>query len=178
LTPIAHIGAGVVGAFLLDTLIFHRPVTTETLGLAMGLSLLPDLDIPVVAVRSQNWPPRERNNHHTSFTHTPLFYLAVTLALALFLPTRVVVLFGALTLLHLAFDSWATDDGIMWLWPCRKKQYTLFPASARGDDVYGWRYYRHHYLQEHRHAAWTEMGLMAMGLVVVIATAATALSHI
>jgi membrane-bound metal-dependent hydrolase YbcI (DUF457 family) len=117
LTPIAHISAGVVGAFFLDTFVFHRPLTPETLELAVGLSLLPDLDAVVVAARKRNWPPRERNGHHLSFTHTPLFYLVIALILAPFLSVRGMVFFGALAMLHLVLDSWATDDGIMWLWP-------------------------------------------------------------
>lgn len=169
MTPIGHIGAGVVGALFLDTFIFQRPPTTETLGLAVGLSLLPDLDAPVVAALKRNWPPRERNDHHTSFTHTPFFYLAMVLMLAPFLPVRGVAFFGLLTMLHLALDSWATDDGIMWFWPHNDRQYALLPVPIRDDDVYGWRYYRHYYLQEHRHAVWAEMGLAVMGLAIFLA---------
>jgi hypothetical protein len=167
LTPIAHIGAGVVGALLLDTFVFHRPLSAETLGLAVGLSMLPDLDAPIVAAMKRNWPPKERNDHHTSFTHTPFFFLALALILAPFLPVRGVVFFGALTMLHLALDSWATDDGIMWLWPRTDKQYTLLPVPIRDDDLYGWRYYRCHYFQERRQAAWAEVGLAVAGLAVI-----------
>jgi len=49
LTPIAHISAGVGRRFLLDSFVFHRPPSAETLGVAVGLSLLPDLDAPLVA---------------------------------------------------------------------------------------------------------------------------------
>ncbi len=168
LTPIGHIGAGVFGAFLLDTLIFHRPPTTETLGLAVGLSLIPDLDAPMMAAHRGNWPLRRRNDHHTSFTHTPLFYLAISIILASFLPIRGVVFFGTLTLLHLALDSWATDDGIMWLWPHTNRQYALLPVPLRDDQIYGWRYYRYHYLRERQRAVWTEIGLAAAALVVVL----------
>ena len=170
MTPIGHIGAGVVGAFLLDTLIFHRPPNTETLSLAVGLSLIPDLDAPVVAALRGNWPLRRRNDHHTSFTHTPFFYLAITLMLAPFVPIRGVVFFGVLTMLHLALDSWATDDGIMWLWPYTENQYALLPVPIRDDDFYGWRFYRHHYLQKRRHAVFTEIALAATGLMVVTLT--------
>ncbi len=170
MTPIGHIGAGVLGAFLLDTLVFHRPPTTETLGLAVGLSLIPDLDAPTVAALRGNWPLRRRNDHHTSFTHTPLFYLAIGIILAPFIPIRGVVFFGVLTMLHLALDSWATDDGIMWLWPRTNRQYALLPVSLRGDQIYGWRYYRYHYLQERQPAAWAEIGLAAAGLMVITYT--------
>jgi hypothetical protein len=168
LTPIAHISAGVVGAFLLDSLIFHRPPSAETLELAVGLSLLPDLDAPLVAALKGEWPPRGRNEHHQSFTHTPLFYLAVAFLLMPLLSTRGMVFFGALVLLHLALDSWATDDGIMWLWPYTGKQYALLPVPARAADAFGWRYYRHLYFRERRHAAWAEVGLTAMGVGVTV----------
>jgi hypothetical protein len=170
LTPIAHIGAGVVGAFLLDTFIFHRPLSTETLALAAGLSLLPDLDTLAVAALKRNRSLKERNDHHTSFSHTPLFYLGLALILALFLPQRIVAFFGILSLLHLGLDSWATDDGIMWLWPHSNQQYALLPIPIRDDDIYGWRYYRHHYLQERRQAAWTEIGLGIVGLGLTLVT--------
>jgi len=170
LTPIAHIGAGVVGAFLVDTFVFHRPLTTETLALAVGLSLLPDLDAPVVAALKRDWPPREKNDHHSSFTHTPLFYLVMALMLAPFVSIRGVVFFGVLVTIHLALDSWATDDGIMWLWPHKDKQYALLPVPVRDDDVYGWHYYRRYYFQQRQHAAWAEVGLAAMGLLVILLT--------
>jgi hypothetical protein len=170
LTPIGHIGAGVVGALLLDSFVFHRPPTAETLSLTVGLSLLPDLDAPVIAALRGNWPLRRRNDHHTSFTHTPLFYLVTALMLAPFVPVRGVVFFLALTMLHLALDSWATDDGIMWLWPRTDRQYALLPVPLRDDDLYGWRYYRYHYFQVKQRAAWTEMGLAAIGLGVIAIT--------
>ena len=174
MTPIAHISAGVVGAFLLDTFVFHRPLTPATLELAVGLSLIPDLDAPLVSALKRKWPPRERNDHHTSFTHTPLFHLAVVLILSPFLSIRGAVFFTALALLHLALDSWATDDGIMWLWPHTDRQYALLPVPIRDEDVYGWRYYRRDYFQERRRAAWAEVGLAALGLAVVAATLAPA----
>jgi membrane-bound metal-dependent hydrolase YbcI (DUF457 family) len=167
LTAIAHIGAGVVGAFLLDTFVFHQPVTTETLALAVGLSLLPDLDAPVRAALKRNWPCRERNDHHSSFTHAPFFYLTIALMLVPLLSVRGVTLFSVLAMIHLILDSWATDDGIMWLWPHKDRQYALLPVPVRDDDVYGWRYYRYHYFQERRHAAWAEVGLVGMGLVLI-----------
>lgn len=170
MTPIAHIGAGVVGAFLLDTFVFHRPLTTETLALSVGLSLLPDLDAPVVAALRGNWPPKERNDHHSSVTHTPLFYLAIALMLVTFVSIRGGAFFGLMAMIHLALDSWATDDGIMWLWPHKDKQYALLPVPVRDDDVYGWRYYGRYYFQEHRPAAWAEVGLAIMGLAVVAFT--------
>jgi len=173
LTPIAHVGAGVIGAFLLDTFVFHRPLTTETLGLAVGLSLLPDLDAPMVAALRGNWPLRRRNDHHTSVTHTPFFYLAITIALAAFLPSRMAVFFGVLTMLHLALDSWATDDGIMWLWPHTDQQYALLPVLIRDDEYYGWRFYRYHYLQKRRHAVRAEMALAVAGLIVVASVLAS-----
>jgi hypothetical protein len=175
LTPIAHISAGVVGAFLLDSLVFHRPPSAETLELAVGLSLLPDLDAPLVAALKGEWPPKGRNEHHQSFTHTPLFYLAAALLLAPLVSTRGVVFFAALALLHLALDSWATDDGIMWLWPHTDVQYALLPVPARDADAFGWRYYRHLYFQERRRAAWAEVGLTAMGLGVALLTLMPAL---
>ncbi len=178
MTPIAHISAGVVGAFFLDTFVFHRPLTPETLELAVGLSLLPDLDAVVVVARKRNWPPRERNGHHLSFTHTPLFYLVVALMLSPFWSIRGVVFFGVLAMLHLSLDSWATDDGIMWLWPHTDEQYALLPVPIRDEDVYGWRYYRRHYFQERQHAAWAEVGLAVMGVAVVAATVAPALGHL
>jgi hypothetical protein len=168
LTPIGHIGAGVVGALLLDTFVFHRPPTAETLGLTIGLSLLPDLDAPIVAVLRKNWPPKRRNDHHASFT--PFFYLAIGLMLTPFLPVRSVVLFTMLTMLHLALDSWATDDGIMWLWPHTNRQYALLPVPLRDNDLYGWRYYRYHYFQMRRRAAWAEMWLAMLGLGLIAAS--------
>lgn len=177
MTFVAHIGAGVVGALLLDTFLFHRPLTTETLELAVGLSLLPDLDALVVVALKRNWPLGEgKNEHHTSFTHTPFFYLALASLLAQFLSVHWVIFFVALTLLHLALDSWATDDGIMWLWPHTEKQYALLPVPVRDDDIYGPRFYGRYYFKERQPAAWAEVGLALMGLTVAVVTLAPRLS--
>ena len=38
-------------------------------------------------------------------------------------------------------DSWSTDDGIMWLWPLRSKQYSLFSMDVHAGGIFGIQFY-------------------------------------
>ena len=165
MTFTAHIGAGVIGAYLIDALIFHRPMTPETMGVAIGLSLLPDLDSVYVLTATKNWHLKDRNRHHRFFSHTPLFFLSLALLLTPFLNLRALTLFVGLTLLHLVLDSWATDDGIMWLWPFRERQYALVPIQERGPELFGMTYYRQRYFRQW-YVALAELLLLLGGLLV------------
>jgi membrane-bound metal-dependent hydrolase YbcI (DUF457 family) len=163
MTSGAHVGAGVISAYLVESL-FHRPITPATLGLAIGFSLLPDLDTLWIGLRQWRQGIHRRNDHHTLFSHTPAFYLVVALGLSVWLEWHVVALFVAVTLGHLALDSWATDDGVMWLYPFRRQQYALLPRSIHTGELHGKEFYRHYYRL--RHFVLAEGVLLAGGLIV------------
>jgi hypothetical protein len=103
--------------------------------------LLPDLD-SLFALLLGKWSPgAEMLSHHSYFTHTPLVYLILSGLVWWAVGWKGSVMFLAVTMTHLLFDSWGTDDGIMWLWPLRTRQYSLFPMEAHAGGIYGLRFY-------------------------------------
>lgn len=118
-------------------------VTPLMIGVSALIGLLPDMD-SLLATAKGHRPAKGRLRHHQSVTHTPLFYLLVTLLISLVVPMQQAVLFGLLAFLHLALDSWSTDDGIMWLWPLSRRQFSLFPRDLHAGGVYGLTFYRRH----------------------------------
>lgn len=151
-------------------------MTPVTVGVAIGLSLLPDLD--ALAVRA--WQHRQgmvgHNHHHTLLTHTPLFYLMAAASLAYWASWQTVAMFLVVTLGHLMLDSWATDDGIMWLYPLRRKQYALLPRPIHAGGLYGKEFYKQYYRLWHFVVA--ESALVVGGLVVTGMTFMPGLFHL
>jgi hypothetical protein len=144
LTSGAHIGAGIISAYVLSAAL-HQPIAPVVVGAAIGLSLLPDLDAIGVRARQQRQGTVGHNNHHTLVTHTPMFYLIAAVILSCLVAWQSVVFFLVLTLGHLMLDSWATDDGIMWLYPFRRKQYALLPRPIHAGGLHGVEFYKHYY---------------------------------
>ena len=68
----AHIGAGVISAYVLSS-VMHQPVTPVMLGVAIGLSLLPDLDTIWVRARQRRQGVQGRVNHHALSVTRRLF---------------------------------------------------------------------------------------------------------
>jgi hypothetical protein len=136
LTSGAHIGAGILRAYILQSAL-HQPVTPVMVGVAIGLGLLPDFDAILVRARQHRQGAVGHNQHHAMFTHTPLFFLMIAAVLSLWLSLQSVMFFLVITLGHLMLDSWATDDGIMWLYPLRRKQYALLPRPIHAGGLHG-----------------------------------------
>jgi len=171
----AHIGAGVISAYVLGA-VLHEPVTPVVVGVAVGLSLLPDVDAVLVRARQQRRGAIGHNNHHTLFTHTPLFYFVAASILALFLAWQSVVFFLVVTVGHLMLDSWATDDGIMWLYPFRRMQYAFLPRPIHAGGLHGVEFYKRYYRLWHFLVA--ESALVVGGLLVTWTTFVPGLLHL
>ncbi len=144
MTPSGHAGASIVAAYVVERCVFGNHVTPLVLGLSAVIGLLPDLDGLVMTGLGRHKPQQGRLRHHQIWSHTPLFYLGLTLLLAMVASVQQAALFGVLTLLHLVLDSWRTDDGIMWLWPFSRRQWALFPRDLHAGGAYGMRFYRRH----------------------------------
>jgi hypothetical protein len=140
MTLVGHLGGSVIAACIFEQCMFDSKATPTTLGLSVLIGMLPDLD-GLLALVIGPLRPRQRLLHHRYPTHTPLFYLLLTLVVWQFRGTEFAVLFGALTLVHLFLDSWGTDDGIMWLWPLSSRQFSLFAIDLHVGGIFGWRYY-------------------------------------
>jgi hypothetical protein len=131
----------VVATYVISSYVFKTEPTPVVLGLSALIGLLPDADGLVAMAVKRERPMAQKVQHHKYVTHTPLFYLLITLLLALVVPAQTAMLFGVLMFLHLVLDSWATDDGIMWLWPISRKQVALFPRDLHEGGVFGKEFY-------------------------------------
>lgn len=130
-----------VMAAVLEKVVFKTNIAPLTLAAAGLVGVLPDLDGLAAAVFGQWQPGGEMLTHHRFITHTPLFFLAISLLFGLVLGPRIGLLFGVVTLTHLLFDSWGTDDGVMWLWPFNAQQFAVFPYPLHGEGLFGVKYY-------------------------------------
>jgi hypothetical protein len=154
----------------------HQPVTPVMVGMAVGLSLLPDLDALWIRACQRRQGAIGHNNHHTLFTHTPVFYLIAASILACWASWQTALLFVVVTLGHLMLDSWATDDGIMWLYPIRRKQYALLPRPIHAGGLHGKEFYKQYYRLWHFLVA--ELALACGGLIVTGMTFMPRLFHL
>jgi hypothetical protein len=141
MTPFGHIGGGLLVAGATEKILFKGEFSAATVGIVVFLSILPDLDaIPAFLFR--NWRPGYKKlNHHDYVTHTPIFYICMSIAVWIGIGKELAILFFFLTMTHLLLDSLGTDDGIMWLWPISRRKFSLFPRNLHDDGVYGVRYY-------------------------------------
>jgi inner membrane protein len=125
---IAHLPSGYLLGALAQKLAKSKSRTIITA--ALFGSVAPDLDMLYFHLFDGR-----RTNHHDYFTHWPLFWLAVTLALVVTaLVTRkmslpVVTAFSAGTLLHMVMDSVAAP--IHWLMPFNTMTVELVTIPAR-----------------------------------------------
>jgi hypothetical protein len=163
MTPFGHIGGGLVVGCVVEKLLFKEPITAATIGLIVFLSILPDLD-SLPAYLLKKWQPGQKKlNHHQYFSHTPLFYILLSILVGIGWGKEPALLFLLVTLTHLLLDSWATDDGIMWLWPFSHKIYNIFPSNLHEGGLYGVRYYLRYV--RHLQVSIPEVILIAGGMV-------------
>ncbi len=131
------------------------------------LSILPDLDV-ILAFLFRGWKPGAKKlDHHDYFTHTPIFYVCLSIVIWLGIGIQQAILFLLVTLTHLLLDTWRTDDGIMWLWPVSKRKLSIFRSDLHEGGVYGARYYLRYGRQ--LGSLLPEIILFAGGIVSVIA---------
>jgi hypothetical protein len=141
MTPFGHIGGGLLVASAAEKIIFKGEFSAVTLGIVVFLSILPDMD-GIPAFLSRKWRPGyTKLGHHDYITHTPIFYICFSIAVWFIFGKELSILFILLTMTHLLLDSWATDDGIMWLWPMSKQKFSILPTNLHEGGVYGVRYY-------------------------------------
>lgn len=166
MTTFAHVGGGIAVAAAVQHFVFKEEIAPSTILVGAFLGLLPDLD-SLLALLFGKWSPgAEQLSHHGYFTHTPLFYLCLSVIIGLVFDWKWALLFLAVTLTHLLMDSWSTDDGIMWLWPLSNRQYSLFPMDSHAGGIYGLQFYLQ-YLRNPR-LILPEITIVAAGAFVII----------
>jgi membrane-bound metal-dependent hydrolase YbcI (DUF457 family) len=166
MTTFAHIGGGIAVAAAVQHFVIKDEITPITIVFGALLGLLPDLDT-ILAILLGKWAPgKEVLSHHRYFTHTPLFYLLLSVLVWALIDWKWAIIFLAVAWTHLLMDSWSTDDGIMWLWPLNSKQYSLFPMDSHAGGVYGLQFYAR-YVQTPR-LILPELFIVAAGAAVII----------
>jgi len=142
MTLFGHIGGGLLVAGAAEKLMINADFSAVTLGIVVFLSILPDLD-GILAYLFRKWKPGvKRLNHHDYFTHTPILYLCLSIAIWFGIGKDFSILFILLIMTHLILDSWGTDDGIMWLWPASKRKFSILARNLHEGGLYGMSYYR------------------------------------
>ena len=94
--------------------------------------VLPDLPLSLVSLLGFFTPD---THHHEWITHTPLFWILLSLLLTLLNPVIAgAFLIGGLS--HLATDWYGGGDGIMFLWPLDNHQYGVLLSGVHGRPVF------------------------------------------
>ena len=141
MTTFAHIGGGIAVAATVQHFIFKEEITPSTILVGMIFGLLPDLD-SIFAVFFGKWSPGSQMlSHHRYFSHTPLFFILVSVVIWLIFDWKLAFMFVAVTMTHLLMDSWSTDDGVMWLWPISSDQFSIFRIDLHTGGIYGIQFY-------------------------------------
>jgi len=144
MTPSGHVGASILATYIIEGCVLGNEVTPLALGVSALVGLLPDMDGLIAMAIKRQRPSQQKLRHHQFASHTPIFYLLMTLGISRIVPVHLTALFGMLTFLHLFLDSWSTDDGIMWLWPFNRRQLALFPRNLHAGGAHGLAFYRRH----------------------------------
>jgi hypothetical protein len=166
MTTFAHVGGGIAAAAAVQHFVFKDEITPSIILMGAFLGLLPDLDSLIVLLLGKWSPGAEQLSHHSYFTHTPLFYLLIAGIIWLVLDWEWALLFLTVTIIHLLMDSWSTDDGIMWLWPFRNDQYSLFPMDSHANGIFGLQFYARYVLTPR--LILPELLIVAAGAIVII----------
>ena len=134
--PPGHLAAGYLVATAYES-IFH-PVLTP--GQNKGLlwigalaGFIPDIDMFFAFIKIKAWRiDSEKADHRAFFTHYPIIWLIMSLAIFIigktlsnvFIQSISIVIFLG-TLSHFILDSLDSGNGIKWLWPFSNKLYTI-----------------------------------------------------
>jgi membrane-bound metal-dependent hydrolase YbcI (DUF457 family) len=145
MTGMSHTGGGILVAAAVQRIVFQEEITPSTIVAGALMGVLPDLDILLALIFGKWTPGKSLLNHHRYITHTPLIYLIASLILYWLADWKIALLFGSITLSHLVMDSWGTDDGIMWLWPLRHEQYSLYQKDLHAGGEFGLSFYRSYF---------------------------------
>jgi len=110
------------------------PLTLKTIGKMFFFGILPDIPLTVL-VLSNKFDPLT-HYHHKWITHTPIFWLIVSLIVMLFFSRRIGLELLAATWLHLGMDWYGGADGIAFFYPFINKQYGVALSGINGPDSF------------------------------------------
>ena len=110
------------------TLTGSETITLYIVGILAGI--LPDIDIAYHIIQYLNKSHRIKNSHREYITHTPIFWLIISVvltAVGYLINLDLIKYLGCVILLgtwsHLVLDS--LESGVMWLWPVSHYRFAL-----------------------------------------------------
>ncbi|MEK7500640.1 MAG: metal-dependent hydrolase [Patescibacteria group bacterium] len=134
-----------IGVGIILSVIFSRWFGVELTGwlVAAGIifALLPDADVFVELWQRRGKLGGKIQGFHRTFTHYPLMYLPLVLAVFIMAGGFWALFLGLGALAHLLHDSVGTGWGIKWLWPFSKKRYKFFAdkdGSVSANLIVSW----------------------------------------
>jgi len=99
---------------------------------------IPDWDhiVSFIQTKAIQLPKDERHSHRNLFTHTPLFWLFISVVVYLLTQNLAFGSYFALTVLVGSWSHFFLDTfvhGIQWLWPFSRKKYAFLDQGVRPD---------------------------------------------
>jgi len=122
--------------FMLLAKLLNIYYTSSDLMLLMIFSFLPDIDLLIHYV-AKNGNTNEVPQHHNWFTHWPITYVPLIIALILYPHLKLfLITFGIYA--HIMLDMVFSGDGIMFFYPFSKKYYNFLSEKTKNRHGPDW----------------------------------------
>jgi hypothetical protein len=113
----------------------QKTFTTKTIIKMFLFGVLPDIPLNILVLRNKFDP--SIHYHHKWITHTPAFWLAISLLTMKFFSERLGLALLASTWLHLGMDWYGGADGIPFLYPFTDHQFGIALSGMNGPKGLG-----------------------------------------
>jgi hypothetical protein len=108
----------------------EKPLTTKTIIKMFLFGVLPDIPLNILVLTKKFDP--SIHYHHKWITHTPIFWLAISLLTMKFFSKRLGLALLVSTWLHLGMDWYGGADGIPFLYPFKNDQFGAMLSHVNG----------------------------------------------
>jgi hypothetical protein len=109
-----------------------KPFDRRKLAKNFFFGILPDIPLTVLVLAGQFDP--QTDFHHRWVTHTPIFWLLVSLLVMKFFSKEAGLSLLGATWLHLSMDWYGGADGIAFLYPFSTRQYGVLLSGLNGSQ--------------------------------------------
>ena len=109
-----------------------NPLTLGTFGRMFFLGILPDVPFSLLVISGQFDP--SIHYHHKWISHTPIFWLFVSLLFTKLFSKRAGAELLTATWLHLGMDWYGGADGIRFLYPLTDRQFGMRLSGINGPE--------------------------------------------
>ncbi len=113
----------------------EKTLTMKTIIKMFLFGVLPDMPLNILVLSNKFNP--SIHYHHKWITHTPIFWLAISLVTMKFFSKRLGVALLVSTWLHLGMDWYGGADGIPFLYPFTDHQFGMALSGVNGPKGIG-----------------------------------------